>query len=152
MHEGVELPNGGTLSIIINPYLESGRHSPAMNRLGPILPDMTKKDDRIIRGVFVRENSPPDDSSVQGVNVQLKARAVGLESEDYLNDKVPEDLKEPAAAKSGSRFTNCSASVRKAGSAGRDDARSLFANDSSIALEQASPCRPGTTARTSCSA
>jgi PhoH-like ATPase len=34
MHEGVELPNGGTLSVIINPYLaEPGRRSPAMDRL-----------------------------------------------------------------------------------------------------------------------
>src|SRR5271163_3680763 len=43
MLEGVELPNGGTLSIIINPYLtESGRHSPAMERLRTILPDLSK--------------------------------------------------------------------------------------------------------------
>jgi len=47
MHEGVELPNGGTLSIIINPYLEDGRHSAAMERLKLILPDLTKKDNRI---------------------------------------------------------------------------------------------------------
>jgi len=34
MHEGVELDNGGTLSIIINPYLiEPSRKSPAMDRL-----------------------------------------------------------------------------------------------------------------------
>src|SRR5471032_1629019 len=44
MHEGVELANGGTLSIIINPYLaDPGRHSPAMDRLKAILPDLTKK-------------------------------------------------------------------------------------------------------------
>jgi PhoH-like ATPase len=30
------------------------------------------------------------------VNVQLKARAVGLESQDYLNDKVPEPDEEPS--------------------------------------------------------
>src|ERR1700710_278377 len=31
MQEGVELPNGGTLSIIINPFIvEGGRSSPAM--------------------------------------------------------------------------------------------------------------------------
>ena len=34
MHEGVELDNGGTLSIIINPYLiDTTRRSPAMDRL-----------------------------------------------------------------------------------------------------------------------
>jgi PhoH-like ATPase len=97
MHEGVELPNGGTLSVIINPYLmEPGRHSPAMDRLRAILPDLSKKDNRIIASaLFVQEQFPPPTILVtKDVNVQLKARAVGLESEDYLNDKVPEDDEE----------------------------------------------------------
>ena len=61
MHEGVELPNGGTLSIIINPYLiDPARHSPAMVRLRAILPDLTKKDNRIIAAaLFVQEQFPP---------------------------------------------------------------------------------------------
>ncbi len=93
MHEGVELANGGTLSIIINPYLsEPSRRSPAMDRLRAILPDLSKKDNRIIAAaLFVQERFPPPTILVtKDVNVQLKARAVGLESEDYLNDKVPE--------------------------------------------------------------
>lgn len=92
MHEGVELSNGGTLSIIINPYLmDPSRHSPAMDRLRAILPDLSKKDNRIIAAaLFVQEQYPPPTILVtKDVNVQLKARAVGLESEDYLNDKVP---------------------------------------------------------------
>jgi PhoH-like ATPase len=97
MHEGVELPNGGTLSIIINPYLiDGGTSSPAMHRLRAILPDLTKKDNRIIAAaLFVQEQFPPPTILVtKDVNVQLKARAVGLESEDYLNDKVPEPVDE----------------------------------------------------------
>lgn len=97
MHEGVELPKGGTLSIIINPYLvEGGRSSPAMDRLRAILPDLGKKDNRIIAAaLFVQEQYPPPTILVtKDVNVQLKARAVGLESEDYLNDKVPQDTEE----------------------------------------------------------
>jgi PhoH-like ATPase len=97
MHEGVKLKNGGTLSIIINPYLmEGGRTSPAMDRLRAILPDLTKKDNRIIAAaLFVQEQYPPPTILVtKDVNVQLKARAVGLESEDYLNDKVPEAVEE----------------------------------------------------------
>jgi PhoH-like ATPase len=92
MHEGVELENGGTLSIIINPYLVNpSQRSPAMDRLRAVLPDLTKKDNRIIAAaVFVQERYPPPTILVtKDVNVQLKARAVGLESEDYLNDKVP---------------------------------------------------------------
>ena len=96
MHEGVELPNGGTLSIIINPFLEAGRPSPAMDRLRAILPDLGKKDNRIIASaLIVQEQYPPPTILVtKDVNVQLKARAVGLESEDYLNDKVPEEVEE----------------------------------------------------------
>lgn len=97
MHEGVELENGGTLTIIINPYLaDPGRHSAAMDRLRAILPDLSKKDNRIIAAaLYVQEQYPPPTILVtKDVNVQLKARAVGLESEDYLNDKVPADVDE----------------------------------------------------------
>src|SRR5271154_2801464 len=61
MHEGVELPNGGTLSVIINPYLaDPNRRSPAMDRLRSILPDLTKNDNRIIASaIFVQERFPP---------------------------------------------------------------------------------------------
>ncbi|MCE2863355.1 MAG: hypothetical protein RIR76_856 [Verrucomicrobiota bacterium] len=92
MHEGVELENGGTLSIIINPYLaDPSARSPALDRLRAVLPDLSKKDNRIIAAaLFVQESYPPPTILVtKDVNVQLKARAVGLESEDYLNDKVP---------------------------------------------------------------
>ncbi len=92
MHEGVELATGGTLSIIINPYLvDPARRSPMMDKLRAILPDLSKKDNRIIAAaLFVQEQYPPPTILVtKDVNVQLKARAVGLESQDYLNDKVP---------------------------------------------------------------
>src|SRR5690606_14927873 len=94
MHEGVELENGGTLSIIINPYLtDTSRRSAAMDRLRAILPDLGKKDNRIIAAaLFVQERFPPPTILVtKDVNVQLKARALGLESEDYLNDKATEE-------------------------------------------------------------
>jgi len=92
MLEGVRLPNGGTLSVIINRYLIENRNdTPAMMRLRAVLPDLSKKDNRIIAcALFVQEQFPPPTILVtKDVNVQLKARAVGLESEDYLNDKVP---------------------------------------------------------------
>jgi PhoH-like ATPase len=94
MLEGVKLPNGGTLSVIINRDLVEGNlASPAMQRLRAVLPDLSKKDNRIIASaLFVQETFPPPTILVtKDVNVQLKARAVGLESQDYLNDKVPED-------------------------------------------------------------
>lgn len=93
MHEGVKLPNGGTLSVIINRYLvENNWSTPAMQRLRAVVADFTKKDNRIIAAaLFVQETFPPPTILVtKDVNVQLKARAVGLEAEDYLNDKAPE--------------------------------------------------------------
>jgi PhoH-like ATPase len=67
-----------------------------MDRLRAVLPDLSKKDNRIIASaLYVQEQYPPPTVLVtKDVNVQLKARAVGLESEDYLNDKVPEDVDE----------------------------------------------------------
>ncbi|MBI3885892.1 MAG: PhoH family protein [Opitutae bacterium] len=92
MHEGVKLANGGTLSVIINRYLvENNWSTPAMQRLRAVLSDFTKKDNRIIASaLYVQETNPPPTILVtKDVNVQLKARAVGLEAQDYLNDKVP---------------------------------------------------------------
>jgi PhoH-like ATPase len=97
MLEGVKLSNGGTLSVIINRYLVDQKFdTPAMQRFRAVLPDFSKKDNRIIAcALFVQEQFPPPTILVtKDVNVQLKARAVGLESEDYLNDKVPEAVEE----------------------------------------------------------
>ena len=91
MLEGVDLPTGGTLSVIINRYLLEGDTSATMARLRSVLPDLTKKDNRIIAcALFVKDSFPPPTILVtKDVNVALKARAVGLEAQDFLNDKVP---------------------------------------------------------------
>jgi Predicted ATPase related to phosphate starvation-inducible protein PhoH len=91
MHEGVKLDNGGTLSVIINPWLaDPGREPPQMVAFRAILPDLGKKDNRIIAAaLYVKSCYPPPTILVtKDVNVALKARAVGLEAQDYLNDKV----------------------------------------------------------------
>lgn len=94
MAEGVKLDTGGTLSVVINKYLQ-GDASQASQQFKDFqtLLDFKKKDNRIIAAaLFVQDNLPPPTILVsKDVNVQLKARAVGLESEDYLNDKAPEE-------------------------------------------------------------
>ena len=94
MHEGVKLTNGGTLSIIINPWLSdpAQKDTPAMVAFRSILPDLSKKDNRIIAAaLYVSSCYPPPTVLVtKDVNVALKARAVGLEAQDYLSDKVAE--------------------------------------------------------------
>lgn len=98
MHEGVKLETGGTLSIIINPYMADAalRDAPLMQKLRAVLSDFSKKDNRIIAAaLFVQESYPPPTILVtKDVNVALKARAVGLEAQDYLNDKAPEEIDE----------------------------------------------------------
>ena len=92
MLEGVPLDSGGTLSVVINKYLQGTAKVPAKTAsLGSIL-NFEKKDNRIIAtALFVQENFPPPAILVtKDINMQLKARAVGLESEDYLNDKAVE--------------------------------------------------------------
>lgn len=91
MAEGVRLPTGGSLSVVINRYFVANNfESPAMQRFRAVLSDYHKKDNRIIAcALYVQEqNKPPTILVTKDVNVQLKARAVGLESQDYLNDKV----------------------------------------------------------------
>lgn len=94
MHEGVKLESGGTLSVIINPYMADPamKDAPLMQKLRAVLSDFSKKDNRIIASaLFVQERyTPPTILVTKDVNVALKARAVGLEAQDYLNDKVPE--------------------------------------------------------------
>jgi PhoH-like ATPase len=159
MHEGVKLPNGGTLSVIINRYLvENNWSSPAMQRLRAVLSDFTKKDNRIIASaLFIQETNPPPTILVtKDVNVQLKARAVGLEAEDYLNDKVPEatadddgyrtvalDVYEMQRFCSEGQFELADASRRAA-----LPQRIRPAHDS----PRARPCPAGITGRTSCAA
>jgi PhoH-like ATPase len=100
MHEGVKLATGGTLSVIINPYMADPalRDAPLMQKLRAVLADFGKKDNRIIAAaLFIQESYPPPTILVtKDVNVALKARAVGLEAQDYLNDKVPEANDEDA--------------------------------------------------------
>ncbi|MBI5382631.1 MAG: PhoH family protein [Opitutae bacterium] len=133
MHEGVRLPNGGTLMVIINRSLIEGTApSPAMQRLRTVLPDLAKKDNRIIASaLFVQEQFPPPTILVtKDVNVQLKARAVGLESQDYLNDKVPESVEEvsysevPLSIYELQRFAS-----EGSFELGRDDSRRLYVNE-----------------------
>ncbi len=94
MEEGVKLASGGTLSVVINRYLHGGstKVPERLKTLRSIL-DIEKKDKRIIAAaLYVQESwHPPTILVTKDVNVQLKARAVGLESEDYLNDKAPEE-------------------------------------------------------------
>lgn len=94
MQEGVPLPTGGSLSVVINNYLQgASTDAPLLYRELSAILDLHKKDNRIIAAaLFVKENhAPPTILVSKDINVQLKARALGLEAQDYLNDKAPEE-------------------------------------------------------------
>ncbi|MEM7791324.1 MAG: PhoH family protein [Verrucomicrobiota bacterium] len=87
-----DLPNGGRLIVVINDYFVSGDNdSEGMNRLKATLVDIEKMDSRILASVFFLKEVC-DNSRVilvtKDANMALKGIALGLEVEDYLNDKV----------------------------------------------------------------
>ena len=87
-----DLPNGGRLIVVINDYFISGdQDSEGMNRLRATLVDMTKMDSRILASVFFLQDVCEDCRVIlvtKDANMALKGIALGLEVEDYLNDKV----------------------------------------------------------------
>ncbi len=95
MVDGADLPTGGKLSVLVNQYLlntSRKRHSAGMKRLLTVFPDMAKMDNRILAcTLFVAETSgKPATLVTKDINMLLKALAVDLRAEDYLNDKVKE--------------------------------------------------------------
>lgn len=87
-----DLPTGGRLIVVINDYMISGEgESEGMRRLRATLVDMDKMDSRILASVvFLREVC--EDARVilvtKDANMALKGIALGLEVQDYMNDKV----------------------------------------------------------------
>lgn len=93
MLEGLPLDSGGTLSEVIYKYLQGTAKEPERLQSVRSILNLKNKDYRIIATpLLVQENFPPPFILVtKDVNMQLKARAVGIEAEDYLNDKAPEE-------------------------------------------------------------
>jgi len=89
---GRDLPGGGRLLVVINDYLVNDPgNSEGMKLLRATLGDLVKMDNRILASVvFLKELS--GDSRVilvtKDANMALKGIALGLEVEDYMNDKV----------------------------------------------------------------
>jgi len=87
-----DLPNGGRLIVVINDFFVSGDPaSEGMNRLKATLVDMEKMDSRILASVFFLKEVCHDSRVIlvtKDANMALKGIALGLEVEDYMNDKV----------------------------------------------------------------
>ncbi len=87
--EGVPTPGGGSIRLVAYDSACAQR-SEGIQGFERIFHDMEKADHRIIASVlWLRQTiKPPVILVSKDLNMQLKARAVGIECEDYLHDKV----------------------------------------------------------------
>lgn len=86
---GVETTGGGSVRILINEAIDKAE-TPAMRRFLKIFPDQDRMDHRIIGACLALKESEKNQTILvtKDLNMQLKALAIGLTCEDYLNDKV----------------------------------------------------------------
>lgn len=86
-----QLPHGGRLQILINQYLvDQADESPGIRRLKATVGNMEKPDHRILAStIYVKEQVGKNVILVsKDGNMAMKALALGIQSEDYMNDKV----------------------------------------------------------------
>lgn len=87
--EGVKTDGGGNLRVVLYDP-ESAKEAASVREFERIFPNIDKVDHRILAcALWLREQTQPPVILVsKDINMQLKARAVGIECEDYLHDKV----------------------------------------------------------------
>jgi len=88
--QGVPTEGGGTLRLVIYDPSSCPKNSEELNRFYRVFPDRERVDHRILAAclLLMQHNSAPVVLVTKDINMQLKARAVGIECQDYLNDKV----------------------------------------------------------------
>jgi PhoH-like ATPase len=97
MQSGVRLDNGGWLHIRINPKLKFDDHgwqllseSPRFKELKSLFPDLSLSDNRILASaVYLADTQKQRTILVtKDINMQLKARVLAIEAQDYRTDRV----------------------------------------------------------------
>jgi PhoH-like ATPase len=89
--EGAPTAGGGTVRIAVNDTIEKSKSSAGVMRFQHLFPDTERVDHRILATVLLVQESDPRRSTIlvtKDLNMHLKGLAVGLQCEDYLNDKV----------------------------------------------------------------
>jgi PhoH-like ATPase len=87
---GAKTPGGGTIRIAVNEFLTAERTAKELRRFQQIFRDMDNPDNRIL-AVCLHVKSKCIERTIlvtKDLNMQLKALAIGLEAQDYENDKV----------------------------------------------------------------
>jgi len=87
---GVATEGGGTLRLVLHDPAGSEGTSAGQRLFHRIFPDRERVDHRILACALLtaQHNKGPTVLVTKDLNMQLKARAVGLTCQDYLNDKV----------------------------------------------------------------
>ncbi len=87
---GVPTAGGGTLRMVVYDPESCGKPTGALERFHRVFPDRERIDHRILACTLLlaNHNRAPVVLVTKDLNMQLKARAVGIECQDYLNDKV----------------------------------------------------------------
>ncbi len=87
---GVQTEGGGTIRLVIYDPASCPKDSEELNRFHRIFPDRERMDHRILAAcmLLMEHNQAPVVLVTKDLNMQLKARAAGIECQDYLSDKV----------------------------------------------------------------
>ena len=99
MKEGVPLENGGRLQVCIHPAFNGQRDDAALLGESPrfavvrrLFPDLECSDNRILASAaYVADTRPHGILVTKDLNMQLKARALGIEAQDYRTDRVEDN-------------------------------------------------------------
>ncbi len=88
--QGVTTEGGGTVRLVIYDPASCPQNSDQLTRFHRIFPDRERVDHRILAAclLLMQYNQAPVVLVTKDINMQLKARAVGIDCQDYLNDKV----------------------------------------------------------------
>ncbi len=86
---GVETAAGGTIRLVIYDPASCPTNSEQLNRFHRIFPDKERVDHRILAAtLLLMQHNRTVVLVTKDINMQLKARSVGIDCQDYLNDKV----------------------------------------------------------------
>jgi PhoH-like ATPase len=87
---GAKTPGGGTIRIAVNEFAGSSQTTKELRRFYQIFRDLEQPDNRILAFCLYIKAKYPERAILvtKDLNMQLKALAVGLEAQDYENDKV----------------------------------------------------------------
>ncbi|MBV9491403.1 MAG: PhoH family protein [Verrucomicrobia bacterium] len=92
VRRGVKTPGGGTIRIAVNEGLSALRTTRGFRRFQQTFQDLDRPDHRILALCLYMKDKLPERTILvtKDLNMRLKALAIGLEAQDYENDKVEE--------------------------------------------------------------